>query len=34
MSSKTGKIMYDSNGKPVGVMVVDPDGKQEFVPIQ
>jgi hypothetical protein len=34
MSSKTGKIMYDSNGKPVGVMVTDPDGKQEFVPIQ
>jgi hypothetical protein len=34
MSSKTGKIVYDSNGKPIGVIVVDADGKQEFVPLQ
>ena len=34
MSSKTGKIVYDSNAKPVGVIILDADGKQEFVPIQ
>ncbi len=34
MSSKTGKVVYDSNGKPIGVIVVDPEGKQEFVPLQ
>jgi hypothetical protein len=34
MSSKTGKIVYDANAKPIGVIIIDADGKQEFVPIQ
>ena len=31
---KNGKIVYDGSGKPIGVIIVDGDGKQEFVPIQ
>jgi len=34
MSSKTGKIQYDANGKPSGVIVQDADGKFEYVPIE
>jgi len=34
MSSKMGKIVYGADGKPVGVLVLDSDGKQEFVPLQ
>ncbi len=33
MSSKVGKIMYDANQKPIAVMILDPDGKQEVVPL-
>ncbi len=33
-STKSGKIVYDSNGKPIGVIVVESNGQQEFVPIQ
>jgi hypothetical protein len=29
-----GKIMYDANQKPIGVIIMDNDGKQEFVPLQ
>ncbi|HTB63881.1 MAG TPA: hypothetical protein VK737_09850 [Opitutales bacterium] len=32
-TGKSGRILYDSNGKPVGVVVVDAEGKQEFVPL-
>ncbi len=31
---KNGKLVYDGSGKPIGVIIVDGDGKQEFVPIQ
>jgi hypothetical protein len=30
---KSGRIVYDSNGKPVGVIVASADGTQEFVPL-
>jgi hypothetical protein len=30
---KTGRIVYDSNSKPVGVIVSNADGSQEFVPL-
>ncbi len=33
MSSKVGKIVYDSNQKPIGVIILDADGQQEFVPL-
>jgi hypothetical protein len=33
MSSKVGKIVYDANQKPIGVIILDSDGKQEFVPL-
>ncbi len=32
-NGKTGRIVYDSNGKPVGFILQNPDGKQEFVPL-
>jgi hypothetical protein len=32
-TGKSGRILYDSNGKPVGVVVIDAEGKQEFVPL-
>ena len=32
-TGKTGRIVYDSNGKPVGIILLNPDGKQEFVPV-
>jgi hypothetical protein len=32
-AGKTGRIVYDSNGKPVGVIVSNADGSQEFVPL-
>ncbi len=31
---KNGKIVYDADKKPIGVIVLDSDGKQEFVPLQ
>jgi len=34
MSNKMGKIVYGADGKPAGVIVLDADGKQEYVPIQ
>ena len=34
MSSKQGKIVYGADGKPMGVIILDADGKQEFVPLQ
>jgi len=33
-STKSGKIVYDSNGKPIGVIVTEGNGQQEFVPLQ
>lgn len=33
LSSKIGKIVYDGNHQPIGVIVLDSDGQQEFVPL-
>jgi hypothetical protein len=27
------KIVYDANGKPLGVIILSPDGSQQFVPL-
>jgi hypothetical protein len=32
--AKVGQIVYDANGKPLGVIVTVSDGKTEFVPLQ
>jgi len=32
-TGKSGRLVYDSNAKPVGVIVTGADGKQEFVPL-
>ncbi len=30
---KKGKLVYDANSQPIGVIILDSEGKQEFVPI-
>jgi hypothetical protein len=30
---KTGRIVYDSNAKPIGVIILNADGTQEFIPL-
>jgi hypothetical protein len=32
-AGKTSTVVYDANHNPIGVVVTDPDGKKEFVPI-
>lgn len=32
-AGKQSRIVYDANGKPLGVLILSPDGKQEFVPL-
>jgi len=32
-ASKLSKILYDASGKPIGVLVLNNDGSQEFVPL-
>ncbi len=29
----TGRLLYDAQGNPIGVLLVHPDGTQEFVPV-
>ena len=33
VAGKSGRVVYDSNAKPVGVIIVNADGSQEFVPL-
>jgi hypothetical protein len=33
-SNKQGKIVYGADGKPVGVIIMNADGTQNFVPLQ
>jgi hypothetical protein len=33
-AGKTSAVVYDANHNPIGVVVTDPDGKKEFVPLQ
>jgi len=32
-ASQTAQIIYDATGKPVGVIIVRPNGSREFVPV-